>query len=198
MLTGWRFSADRKFIYAAAEVNLFQGKPTGEVASFALEHGKLEPLSARNSASTGTCHVALDHTGRVLLAADYFGGSAASFLTKDGKLSPLVWSEHYTEHGPNVERQPTAHAHFASFSPDNNFAYINDLGGDSIHIYKPNLETGVLTPAGIYRTKPGSGPRTLHFHPNGHTAYSINEMGGTVDVLEWNSTTGGADHGDAH
>jgi len=184
-------SADRKFIYAAAEVNLFQGKPTGEVASFALEHGKLEPLSARNSASTGTCHVALDHTGRVLLAADYFGGSAASFLTKDGKLSPLVWSEHYTEHGPNVERQPTAHAHFASFSPDNNFAYINDLGGDSIHIYKPNLETGVLTPAGIYRTKPGSGPRTLHFHPNGHTAYSINEMGGTVDVLEWNSTTGG-------
>jgi len=184
-------TGDRKFIYAAAEVNEFEGKPTGEVASFAVDHGKLEPLSARNSASPGTCHVALDKTGRVLLAADYFGGSAASFVTKDGKLSQLVWSEHYTEHGPNVERQPTAHAHFASFSPNNKFAYINDLGGDSIHIYKPNLETGVLTPAGIYRTKPGSGPRTLHFHPNGHTAYSINEMGGTVDVLEWNSTSGG-------
>lgn len=179
-----------EFVYAACEVNEFNGKPTGEVASFALKHGELTPLSAQNSASAGTCHVGLDKTGRVLLAADYFGGSAASFLIKEGKLSPLVWSEHYTEHGPNPERQPSAHAHFASFAPNNEFAYINDLGGDSIHIYKANLQTGVMTPAGIYRTKPGSGPRTLHFHPNGHTAYSINEMGGTVDVLEWNSGTG--------
>jgi len=106
-------SPGREFIYAAAEVNSFEGKPTGEVASFALEHGKLEPLSARNSASVGTCHGGLDHSGRVLLAADYFGGSAASFLIKEGKLSPLVWSEHYTEHGPDPDRQPTAHAHFA-------------------------------------------------------------------------------------
>jgi 6-phosphogluconolactonase len=183
-------SPGREFIYAAAEVNSFEGKPTGEVASFALEHGKLEPLSARNSASVGTCHVGLDHSGRVLLAADYFGGSAASFLIKEGKLSPLVWSEHYTEHGPDPDRQPTAHAHFATFSPNNHFAYVNDLGGDLIHIYRPNLETGAMTPAGIYKTKPGSGPRTLHFHPNGHTAYSINEMGGTVDVLGWNSSDG--------
>jgi len=183
-------SPGKEFVYAACEVNEFNGKPTGEVASFALKNGELTPLSAQNSASTGTCHVGLDKTGRVLLAADYFGGSAASFLIKDGKLSPLVWSEHYTEHGPDADRQPTAHAHHATFSPNNEFAYINDLGGDSIHIYKPNLETGVMTRAGIYRTKPGSGPRTLHFHPNGHTAYSINEMGGTVDVLEWNSSNG--------
>ena len=63
-------------------------------------------------------------------AADYGGGSAASFKVTDGKLSPLVWSEHYTVHGPNPDRQEAAHAHFASFSPDNRFAYINDLGGD--------------------------------------------------------------------
>ena len=82
--------------------------------------------------------MALDHTGRMLLAADYTGASAASFRIEDGKLSEAVWTEHYTEHGPNAERQPTAHAHFASFSPDNRFAYINDLGGDCIHIYKPD------------------------------------------------------------
>ena len=183
-------SADRKTVFAAAEVNSFNGKPTGEVASFALENGKLASLSAQNSASTGTCHICLDHTGHVLLAADYFGGSAVSFLVKEAKLTPLVWSEHYTEHGPDPVRQPTAHAHFASVSPNSRFAYFNDLGGDSIHIYRLNAVTGILTPAGIYRTKPGSGPRTLHFHPNGHSAYSINEMGGTVDVLEWNKATG--------
>jgi 6-phosphogluconolactonase len=184
-------SPGREYLYAAAELDSFEGKPTGEVASFAVQDGQLHPLSARNSASTGTCHIAIDHTGHVLLAADYFGGSAASFLANEGKLTPLAWSEHYTEHGPDPVRQPTAHAHFATYSPDNRFAYINDLGGDCIHIYKPNLTTGAMTPAGIYKTKAGAGPRTLHFHPNGHTAYSINEMGGTVDVLEWNHADGG-------
>jgi 6-phosphogluconolactonase len=183
-------SQDRKFLFAAAELDLFNGKPTGEVAGFALKDGNLTPLLAQNSASTGTCHIALDHTGHVLLAADYFGGSGASFLVNDGKLSTLVWSEHYTEHGPDPVRQPTAHAHFASVSPDNRFAYFNDLGGDCIHIYSLNAITGILKPAGIYKTKPGSGPRTLHFHPNGHSAYSINEMAGTVDVLEWNKSNG--------
>ena len=183
-------SPDHKFLYAASEVDTFNGKPTGAVASFQVENGSLHPLSAQNSASTGTCHVALDHTGRVLLSADYGGGSAASFLVTDGKLSPAVWTDHYTQHGPDTERQQSAHAHFASYSPDNRFAYINDLGGDCIHIYSLNAATAELKSAGTYHAKPGAGPRTLHFHPNGHTAYSINELASTVDVLEWHKADG--------
>jgi len=184
------FSPNREFLYAAAEVDSFNGKPTGEVASFTVSGGKIAPLSAQNSASPGTCHVALDHTGRVLLSADYGGGSAASFLITNGKLSPLVWTEHYTVHGPNQDRQQSAHAHFASFSADNRFAYINDLGGDMIHIYKLNDATAELTGAGAYHARPGAGCRTLHFHPNGHTAYCMNELDSTVDVLEWHRADG--------
>jgi 6-phosphogluconolactonase len=186
------FSHGRDFVYSASELNTFSGKPTGEVASFRLgRDGTLQPLSARNSAGTGTCHVAVDATGQMLLAADYTGASAASFRIKDGELSEAVWTEHYMEHGPNPARQPIAHAHFASFSPDNRFAYINDLGGDSIHIYKPNPATAEMKAAGIYRAKPGSGPRTLHFHPNGRTAYCMNELVSTVDVLDWHKDDGG-------
>jgi 6-phosphogluconolactonase len=183
-------SPGREFMYVAAEVDSFNGKPTGEVASFGVHDGQLHPLSAQNSASKGTCHVALDRTGRVLLSADYGGGSAASFLVTDGKLSPLVWSEHYTVHGPNKDRQESAHAHFASFSPDNRFAYINDLGGDMIHIYKLDTATAMLTSAGAYHARPGAGCRTLHFHPNGSTAYCVNELDSTVDVLKWNKADG--------
>jgi 6-phosphogluconolactonase len=183
-------SPDRQFLFAASQVESFNGKPTCAVASFRVAGGELQPLSAQNSAGVGTCHVALDRTGRVLLAADYAGGSAASFLVTGGALSPAVWSEHYTGHGPNKDRQQSAHAHFASFSPDNRFAYMNDLGEDCIHIYRLNTETAMLTPAGTYHSKPGAGPRTLHFHPNGHTAYSINELDSTVDVLEWSSANG--------
>jgi 6-phosphogluconolactonase len=184
------FSPNHEFLYAAAEVDSFNGKPTGEAASFSVKNGELHPRSAQNSASAGTCHVALDHTGHVLLSADYGGGSAASFLVSNGKLSPLVWSEHYTVHGPNTDRQQSAHAHFASFSPDNRFAYINDLGGDCIHIYSLNASNAMLKPAGIYQAKPGAGCRTLHFHPNGLTAYCVNELDSTVDLLQWSKADG--------
>ena len=190
-LVAWlAFSHGHEYIYSASELEEFEGKPTGEVASYRVKNGEVELLSARNSAGKGTCHVAVDHTGRMLLAADYVGGSAASFRIENGKLSEPVWTVHYTDHGPNKERQESAHAHFASYSPDNRFAYINDLGGDRIHIYKPNPVTAEMTPAGTYHGGAGWGARTLHFHPNGHTAYCMYEMASKVDVLEWHKDDG--------
>jgi len=76
------YSADRKYLFAASEVDSFEGKPTGEVASYTVANGSLKPHSSQNSASRGTCHIALDHTGRTLISADYSGGSAASFIVK--------------------------------------------------------------------------------------------------------------------
>jgi 6-phosphogluconolactonase len=184
------YSNDRKILFAASEVNSFRGKPTGGVVSYRVANGGIEEISAQNAASVGTCHIALDRTGKVLIAADYMGGGAASFLVTDGKLSPAVWSEIYIGSGPNKDRQEKAHAHFASFSPDNRFVYINDLGKDCIHIYKLDAETAKLTAAGSYTAKAGAGPRTLHFHPNRRVAYSVNELDSTVDVLRWNAADG--------
>ena len=184
------FSPGKKFVFAACEIDSFEGKAAGEVASFQFDGSGVKPLSARPSAGIGTCHVAVDHTGQTLIAADYMGGSAASFRIADGRLSEAVWTEHYKFHGPNTDRQESAHAHFSSFSPDNRYAYINDLGGDCIHIYRLDPATAMLTPSGAYTGAPGSGPRTLHFHPNGHTAYCMNELASTVDVLEWRAAGG--------
>ncbi|MGH9591051.1 MAG: lactonase family protein, partial [Terracidiphilus sp.] len=185
-LVAWlAFSNGNRFMYSASELEEFEGKPTGEVASYRVENGGLKLLSARNSAGKGTCHVAVDHTERMLIAADYVGGSAATFRIENGELSEAIWKEHYTYHGPNKERQESAHAHYSSFSPDNRFAYINDLGGDMIHIYRPDPATAEMTRAGVYRSGAGWGPRTLHFHPNGHTAYCMYELVSKVDVMEW-------------
>lgn len=188
------YSRDRKTIFAASEVDSFNGKPTGGVASYHVDNGKLTQLSAQNSAAKGTCYAGLDHTGRVLLSADYGGGAAASFKVTEGRLSAAVWTEHYTGHGPVTDRQEAAHAHFASCSPDNRFAYINDLGSDCIHIYKLNSETAELTSAGKWTAAPGSGPRTLHFHPNGTTAYCMDELASAVDVLTWHKEDGSFTH----
>ena len=184
------YAPDRKYLYVASEVDQFQGQPSGAVGSFAPAGGKFSPISLVASHGGGTCHLAIDKTGRVVVCANYSGGSASSFLPKDGKLGEAVWTEHYKGTGPVADRQEAAHAHFASFSPNNQYAYINDLGADKIHIYKLNTETGVLTPAGVYNAKPGDGPRTLHFHPAEKIAYCVNELNSTVTVLRWHAADG--------
>jgi 6-phosphogluconolactonase len=77
-----------------------------------------------------------------------------------------------------------------AYSPDNRYAYINDLGSDCIHIYKLDTETAMLTKSGIYTARPGAGPRTLHFHPNAVVGYSVNELDSTIDVLHWGDRDG--------
>jgi 6-phosphogluconolactonase len=188
--TWLHISPDRRFLYVACELEEFQGKPTGSVASFALNNGKLTAISNVASQGKGTCHLTTDQTGRTVICANYSGGSAASFLSTSGKLSEAVWSEHYKgypAHGPVADRQEAAHAHFACVSPDNRIVTINDLGADKIHIYKLDPATAKLTPAGAYEARPGAGPRTLHYHPNGKIAYCVNELNSTVTVLSWSA-----------
>ena len=156
--TGSHSLPGKEYLFAACEFDSFNGKPTGEVASFSSENGELQPLSAQNSAAKGTCHVALDHTGHVLLSADYGGGSAASFQVTDGKLSPAVWTEHYTCTARMRIGRRAAHAHFCSFSPDNRFAYINDLGGDMIHIYRAGCGDGTADSGRSVSRAPRRGP----------------------------------------
>lgn len=185
-------SPDRRFLYVACELDEFEGKPTGSVASFKMpapgSGGKLTPLSNVPAHGKGTCHLNIDHTGRVVICANYAGGTAASFLSTNGKLSEAVWTETYTGypgHGPVADRQEMAHAHFACISPDNRFVFINDLGADKIHIYRLNAASGKLDPAGTFHAHPGAGPRTLHFHRNGRIAYCVNELARSVYVLAW-------------
>ena len=48
--------------------------------------------------------MAFDHTGRSAFAANYGGGSAASFsVSADGRLSPAVSFFQYSGHGPDDE-----------------------------------------------------------------------------------------------
>src|SRR5438270_6337935 len=54
----------------------------------------------------------------------------------------------------------------------------------------PHPPTRKLTHTGTYHSKPAAGPRTLHFHPNGVTAYCMNELNSTVAVLKWNKADG--------
>lgn len=49
------FSHQREYVYSASDLDMFDGKPTGEVASFQVENGQLHLLSTVNSTGAGTC-----------------------------------------------------------------------------------------------------------------------------------------------
>jgi 6-phosphogluconolactonase len=184
-----------KRLFAASEVDHFGGKNGGGITGFNLDQrsGHLTEINGVSSGGTGTCHVAVDHTGRCAFAANYTGGSAASFrIGEDGRLSEAVSFFQYTGHGPIPDRQEMPHAHRVTVSPENRFLLVNDLGLDEIHIYKLDAKTAKLTPnePASWKSAAGAGPRALRFHPNGKWAYCVTEMASAVDVLHWDGTRG--------
>ena len=67
-----------------------------------------------------------------------------------------------------------------------------DLGLDQVRVYQFNAEKGTLTPndPAFATVAPGSGPRHLAFHPDGHLAYVISEMANTVTTFTFDSAKG--------
>jgi 6-phosphogluconolactonase len=188
-------SPSGNLLFAANELDPFEGKHKGAVTSYAVDkaNAKLTKINEVSALGDGTCHVSVDDTGRCAFAANYGSGSAVSFsVGDDGHLSPAVSFEQYTGHGPNRERQEAPHAHRVTVSPDNHFLFVNDLGLDLIHIYRLDAATAKLTPNDppAWKSAPGAGPRALRFHPNGKWAYCVTEMTSSVDVLRWDKSRG--------
>jgi 6-phosphogluconolactonase len=186
-------SPDRRHLYAVNEVDAYHGEKSGSLSSFAVTGAKLKPLNIVSSMGAGPCNIAVDSTGKAVFAANYDGGSAASFrVVRGGGLSKAVSSFQYTGHGADPKSQAAPHAHCTTVSRDNRYVLVNDLGLDRISVYHLDPLTAQLTPnaAPPYQALPGSGPRSFAFHPSGRWAYSLNELASTLDVLAWDAEQG--------
>ncbi len=176
-----------RFVYAVSEIR------QGTVSSFSFDKKsmKMQEISKVSSKGGGPTHIAIDHTGRCVFAANYGGGSVASFqVNSNGQLSEAVSFFQYSADEEKHERKP--HAHRVTVSPDNRFLLVNDLGLDVIHIYRLDASTAKLTPHDppLWHAKTGYGPRALQFHTNGRVAYCVNELKPTVNVLGWDAERG--------
>ncbi|WP_213803772.1 lactonase family protein [Granulicella sp. dw_53] len=184
---------DGRMVYSVNEVESSEGKAGGTVSSFTLDKRKasMRLVNEAFSKGGGPTHIAVDHTGRCVFAANYGGGSVASFAVgANGHLSEAVSFFQYSADAARQERKP--HAHRVTVSPDNRFLLVNDLGLDEIHVYRLDAATAKLTPNDPlhWRATVGYGPRALQFHPNGRWAYCVNELKPTVNVLGWDSERG--------
>ncbi len=182
-----------KSLYAVGEVAAVDGKKGGAVSAFAIQpDGKLKLLSQASTIGSGPCHISVDKSGKVALAANYGGGSVVALPIKaDGSVG-----EHtgFVQHeGKSVtKRQSQPNAHSVNVSPDNRFAFVADLGLDKVLIYKLDTTKGTLTPndPAFATVPPGSGPRHFAFHPSGKFAYVINEITLTMTAFSYDAAKG--------
>lgn len=187
------YAAGRPLLYAANEVG-GRGK-NGSVTAFGIDKtsGKLTQLNQQSSRGGGPCHLSLDRTGKCLLVANYGSGSIAALPVKeDGSLGEATTFIQHTGSSVDKKRQEGPHAHWIDVSPDNRLAFVCDLGLDEVRIYNLEAAQASLLPhnPAFVSVKPGSGPRHLAFHPNGKTAYLINEMANTMVTLSYDAARG--------
>lgn len=157
-----------------------------------LPRGNETPSTASATPVNPPSHLAVDATGRVLLAANYRDGYVAAVpIHPDGTLGAPNTVRH-TGRGPNPERQEKPHVHSVTLSPDNRFVIVADLGLDKVFSYALDPADAKLTPANppFVETEPGAGPRHFKFGRDGKHAYVINEMGGTITAFDYDAARG--------
>lgn len=179
---------NRRYLYAVNEVQKYNGPNSGGVSAFSIDRatGKLTFLNEVPSRGADPCYIIVDHSGKWVLVANYTGGSIAVFpVLADGKLGDATTFIQHTGHGANPQRQEAAHAHSIDLSPDERFAFVDDLGLDELLVYKFDKSKGSLTPNDPPYAKldPGAGPRHFALHPSGKFAYVVAEMGSTVNAF---------------
>ena len=180
---------NNQFLYAVSEIN------KGSIVAYAIDAktGALKQLNAQSAGGGGPCHVVVDRSGKVVMAANYGTGSCTSIPIKpDGSLGEPASVHQHKGKSINPGNQQGPHAHSINVDKANKFAFCADLGIDKIMVYRLDANTGKLTPNDppAFVTPPGTGPRHFAFHPDGKTAYINGEINMTLIVCDYDEAKG--------
>lgn len=191
--------AHRRRLYAIGERVNEDGVKEGDVLTYAVdaangrltEVGRTATMAARGSVASTTCHISLDPAGDYAVVCSYHGGQIGLVaIDGEGNASELKNTVQHEGAGTDPERQDRPHPHSAIFSPDGKRVFVSDLGLDTITGYAIDRSSDKLVKLTEVKLPPGSGPRHLAFHPDGRSAYVINEINSTVSSFQYHDATG--------
>ncbi len=169
---------DRRLLYAASRSRPF----TVHTYSIDPATGALTPLATAPLAESFP-YIALDRTGRFLLAASY-GAHLVSVnaVGADGRVG-----------AEPLQVIPTArNAHAIITDNTNRFVYVPHLGTDQVFQFVLDAKTGRLasnTPP-LVQMKSGTGPRHVIVSSDNRFVYLLNELTATVTTLSLDPKTG--------
>jgi 6-phosphogluconolactonase len=163
----------RTRLYVANESDGAQG---GISAASIGANGVLSPLGHQGFDNLGFVHVSVSPNGRFVIAASYNGGAVAVFpVSGMGAPAAAVDNERFGS---------TAQSHSSAFDASGSHVFIPNKGLNSIAQFSFDANSGTLTagtPAQV-AAMAGAGPRHIAVHPNGSTAYVVNELDSTVST----------------
>jgi 6-phosphogluconolactonase (cycloisomerase 2 family) len=165
-----------------------------EVSAFAIDNrsGELTLINRQPSGGDDPSHLAIDPTGRFLVAANYVAGTVGVLpVNADGSLgAPTDVVATKGELGPHRTEQPGPHPHQCPFDPSGRFVVVPDKGLDRLFIFTIDSAKGTLVPADrpFTRTRSGAGPRHIAFHSRLPYAWVINELDSTVTAYQFGHT----------
>ena len=178
-----------KFLYAVNEID------EGLLSSFNIDvkTGGIKLLNQQSSLGNAPCHISIDKSGRCALITNYESGNiCASTIGDNGYLSEA--KSNIKHHGKSTDpvRQKGPHAHSINIDPYNRFAVVADLGLDQVLVYRLDTANAKLelNNSPLVQLPGGQGPRHLDFHPSGHYAYLINEIGNTLSSFKYDASYG--------
>lgn len=181
----WRHAVTTASLKAEGEE-----KPSGHTVVWKTKADGPWQEVARGATGGGVCHVSFAPDGKTILAANYGGGSVASFsFDRDaGTLRRVSLIEHKGQ-GPH-ERQKEAHAHAFVPLPGGRHAAAPDLGCDAVVVYEFEAETSCVREVSRASTPAGAGPRHLAIGTDNKTIFVVNELDHTVSVFDWSASEG--------
>jgi len=173
-----------RYVYAVTSTKTAAYKGSVEAFSADPKSGKLTFLNRQPSGGDNPAHLAIDPTGKLLIVANYSGGSIAAFpLAADGRLEAATAVIQHKGSSVNPKRQSEPHPHGIFFTPDGNSILVPDLGLDKVLTYAVDTANGTLTPGPAAATPPGSGPRHVAFSKDAGFLYVINELASTLTIF---------------
>jgi len=181
---------NHKVLYAANEIDNFQGAKAGAVSAWAIKPktGALTLINESSTKGDGPCHVSVDNKGQYVFAANYGAGSLTAMpIQKNGGVGAATGFAQHSGTSVDPKRQEGPHAH--SIYPEaNGFIYAADLGLDKVFVYKlDSAGSFVANDPPTASVPPGSGPRHIALHPTAKFASVITEMLPTVAAMKWDS-----------
>lgn len=186
-------------LYAIGEKPDGKGSKEGEIVTFDIdpasgkltEVGRVATMPPADGKQSTTCHINREPDNGYLVVCSYHGGTVGLVsLDADGIPVALTDTAVHSGQGAHPERQDRPHPHSAIFSPDGRFIFVSDLGLDLIRTYSINHDTGKLEHQGDTPLHAGAGPRHLAFHPDGQSAYVINEVDSTITSFTYDAASG--------
>jgi 6-phosphogluconolactonase len=185
------YSQAYRSLYACGETG--DADTSGRITRFLVgESGDLVSKDAVASCGADPCHIVVDADRGLAIASNYSGSTVGLFtLGPDGGLPNSASCITHEGSSTHPSRQTIAHPHGATYSPDDRFVFVCDLGCDEIVRYAFAGPDGAeLELSGRIPIEPGSGPRHLLFSPEGH-GYLLNELFNTVMVFHYDPSDGG-------